>query len=173
MRGQNAGLVGPGLSQNAVHFGQTGAGLIGHALSRRADLTDYVARVGDGAAPGPHALTGADATFFGAPGVYDNSPSTAGGSSYSAGGTTNLTFRDGNWIKTEPSLGGTLVKAHGYEALALAAAGLNILGQHLKTDERTGYVITDVDRDYDPEALRTLKNKVQENPWKKHDNIPL
>ena len=40
---------------------------------------------------------------------------------------------------------------------ALAAAGLNILGQHLKTDERTGYVITDVDRDYDPEALRTLK----------------
>ena len=41
---------------------------------------------------------------------------------------------------------------------ALAAAGLNILGQHLKTDERTGYVITDVDRDYDPEALRTLKS---------------
>ena len=35
----------------------------------------------------------------------------------------------------------------------MAAAGLNILGQHLKTDERTGYVITDVDRDYDPEAL--------------------
>jgi len=27
--------------------------------ARRADLTDYVARVGDGAAPGPHALTGA------------------------------------------------------------------------------------------------------------------
>ena len=40
----------------------------------------------------------------------------------------------------------------------LAAAGLNILGQHLKTDERTGYVITDVDRDYDPEALRALKS---------------
>ncbi|WP_371133932.1 phosphoglycerate dehydrogenase [Brevundimonas sp.] len=40
----------------------------------------------------------------------------------------------------------------------LSAAGLNILGQHLKTDERTGYVITDVDRDYDPEALRVLKN---------------
>jgi len=36
---------------------------------------------------------------------------------------------------------------------AIAGAGLNILGQHLKTDERTGYVITDVDRDYDPEAL--------------------
>jgi len=39
----------------------------------------------------------------------------------------------------------------------LAAAGLNILGQHLKTDERTGYVITDVDHDYEPQALRTLK----------------
>ncbi len=39
----------------------------------------------------------------------------------------------------------------------LAAAGLNILGQHLKTDERTGYVITDVDRDYDPDSLKTLK----------------
>ena len=39
----------------------------------------------------------------------------------------------------------------------LATAGLNILGQHLKTDERTGYVITDVDRDYDPEALKALK----------------
>ncbi|NJC41813.1 D-3-phosphoglycerate dehydrogenase [Brevundimonas alba] len=41
---------------------------------------------------------------------------------------------------------------------ALAAAGLNILGQHLKTDERTGYVITDVDRDYDPAALKALKS---------------
>ena len=39
----------------------------------------------------------------------------------------------------------------------LTAAGLNILGQHLKTDERTGYVIMDVDHDYAPEALRTLK----------------
>jgi D-3-phosphoglycerate dehydrogenase len=40
---------------------------------------------------------------------------------------------------------------------AIAGAGLNILGQHLKTDERTGYVIIDVDRDYDPEALRPLR----------------
>lgn len=40
---------------------------------------------------------------------------------------------------------------------ALAGAGLNILGQHLKTDERTGYVITDVDRDYDPEALKAIR----------------
>lgn len=41
---------------------------------------------------------------------------------------------------------------------ALAAAGLNILGQHLKTDERTGYVITDVDRDYDAGALAPLRD---------------
>ena len=40
---------------------------------------------------------------------------------------------------------------------ALASAGLNVLGQHLKTDERTGYVIVDVDRDYDPKALHALK----------------
>ncbi|MBU1346115.1 MAG: phosphoglycerate dehydrogenase [Alphaproteobacteria bacterium] len=40
----------------------------------------------------------------------------------------------------------------------LSTAGLNILGQHLKTDEQTGYVITDVDRDYDPQALRVLKS---------------
>ena len=39
----------------------------------------------------------------------------------------------------------------------LTAAGLNIVGQHLKTDERTGYVITDVDKGYDPEALKGLK----------------
>lgn len=39
----------------------------------------------------------------------------------------------------------------------LASAGLNILGQYLKTDEDIGYVITDVDRDYDPEALTALR----------------
>ena len=39
----------------------------------------------------------------------------------------------------------------------LAEHGLNILAQHLKTDERTGYVITDVDRDYGAEALAALK----------------
>lgn len=39
----------------------------------------------------------------------------------------------------------------------LAEHGLNILAQHLKTDERTGYVITDVDADYPREALAALK----------------
>lgn len=40
---------------------------------------------------------------------------------------------------------------------AIAEAGLNILGQHLKTDERSGYVITDVDRNYDPKGLDRLR----------------
>lgn len=57
--------------------------------------------------------TGTDAGFFGAPAVYDNGTSTVGGTSYSAGGTTNLTFRDGNWVKTEPSLGGTRTNCAG------------------------------------------------------------
>ena len=39
----------------------------------------------------------------------------------------------------------------------LADAGLNILAQHLKTDERTGYVIVDVDQDYDRALLADLK----------------
>ncbi len=41
---------------------------------------------------------------------------------------------------------------------ALAEAGFNILGQHLKTDQDTGYVITDVDLNYDPGALKALKD---------------
>ena len=40
---------------------------------------------------------------------------------------------------------------------ALAEGGLNILAQHLKTDDRTGYVIVDVEGDYDPAALEGLK----------------
>ena len=41
---------------------------------------------------------------------------------------------------------------------ALSRAGLNILGQHLKTDERVGYVITDVDANYDREVLKPLRD---------------
>lgn len=41
---------------------------------------------------------------------------------------------------------------------ALAAGGLNVLAQHLRTDERTGYVIVDVDQDYDPGALRAPRD---------------
>lgn len=39
----------------------------------------------------------------------------------------------------------------------LADSGANILAQHLKTDERVGYVITDLDRDYNPELAAGLK----------------
>jgi D-3-phosphoglycerate dehydrogenase len=40
---------------------------------------------------------------------------------------------------------------------ALAEGGLNILAQHLKTTEETGYVITDVDHNYGPEAIEALR----------------
>jgi D-3-phosphoglycerate dehydrogenase len=39
----------------------------------------------------------------------------------------------------------------------LAESGANILAQHLKTDERVGYVITDVDRDNSPELAAALR----------------
>jgi D-3-phosphoglycerate dehydrogenase len=39
----------------------------------------------------------------------------------------------------------------------LAEGGLNILAQHLKTDETLGYVITDVDQNYGKEAIEALR----------------
>jgi D-3-phosphoglycerate dehydrogenase / 2-oxoglutarate reductase len=39
----------------------------------------------------------------------------------------------------------------------LAARQINIIGQYLKTNERVGYVITDVSRDYDEEVVRELR----------------
>ena len=39
----------------------------------------------------------------------------------------------------------------------LAEGGLNILAQHLKTQDETGYVITDVDHNYGPEAIDALR----------------
>ncbi len=39
----------------------------------------------------------------------------------------------------------------------LATHGINIVGQHLKTTEITGYVITDINREYDPQVLEDLK----------------
>ena len=35
---------------------------------------------------------------------------------------------------------------------------INIVGQYLKTNEKIGYVITDIDKVYDPEAIEALKN---------------
>jgi D-3-phosphoglycerate dehydrogenase / 2-oxoglutarate reductase len=39
----------------------------------------------------------------------------------------------------------------------LANYNINIVGQYLKTNERIGYVITDIDKAYDEEAIETLK----------------
>lgn len=48
------------------------------------------------------------ASFIDAHGVYDSSYSgSGGGSTQLGGGTTNLLFRDGDWVSVTPSLGGT------------------------------------------------------------------
>lgn len=39
----------------------------------------------------------------------------------------------------------------------LAQNGINILGQYLKTNEKVGYVITDVDREYDKKLIEEMK----------------
>ncbi len=41
---------------------------------------------------------------------------------------------------------------------ALAENNLNIVGQYLKTNEKIGYVITDINKDYGPEVITHLKN---------------
>ncbi len=40
----------------------------------------------------------------------------------------------------------------------LAKYGLNITGQYLSTDPEVGYVITDLDKEYDKEVVKALKN---------------
>ena len=42
--------------------------------------------------------------------------------------------------------------------LILANYQINIVGQYLKTNEKIGYVITDIDKVYDPEAIEALKH---------------
>lgn len=54
--------------------------------------------------------TGTFGSRIQAPGVYDNG--TIDGST-ALGGTTNLVFRDGNWVGMAPSLGGTVVNCAG------------------------------------------------------------
>ncbi|MCX2861492.1 DUF839 domain-containing protein [Paucibacter sp. PLA-PC-4] len=51
--------------------------------------------------------TGSDASFFGAPAVYDS------GSGFSNGGTTNLVFRDGAFTRIDANLGGTRTNCAG------------------------------------------------------------
>ncbi len=40
----------------------------------------------------------------------------------------------------------------------VAEYGLNIVGQYLSTDSKVGYVITDVDKDYNQDVIKELKN---------------
>jgi len=35
---------------------------------------------------------------------------------------------------------------------------INIVGQYLKTNEKIGYVITDIDKEYDKEVIESLKS---------------
>ena len=39
----------------------------------------------------------------------------------------------------------------------LATFSLNITGQYLSTDSELGYVITDIDKEYDKEVIKALK----------------
>lgn len=41
--------------------------------------------------------------------------------------------------------------------ILLAEHGINILGQYLKTNEKVGYVITDIDKQYDKKVIQELK----------------
>ena len=41
--------------------------------------------------------------------------------------------------------------------LALAKNGINIVGQYLKTNESIGYVITDINKEYDKDVIKELR----------------
>ncbi|VXB47327.1 PhoX family phosphatase [Massilia sp. 9I] len=53
------------------------------------------------------------ANFLDAVGVYDSGTSGGGSTNKFGGGTTNLLFRDGNWVSMTPSLGGTQTNCAG------------------------------------------------------------
>jgi secreted PhoX family phosphatase len=56
--------------------------------------------------------TGA-ANFINTAGVYDSGTSSTSSANKFGGGTTNLLFRDGNWVSVSPSLGGTQTNCAG------------------------------------------------------------
>jgi secreted PhoX family phosphatase len=61
-----------------------------------------------------HEIGGASAAnFINAPGVYDSGNTSTGSQNKHGGGTTNLLFRDGNWVSVTPSLGGTATNCAG------------------------------------------------------------
>jgi D-3-phosphoglycerate dehydrogenase len=49
---------------------------------------------------------------------------------------------------------GIMAKVNG----VLSKKGLNIIGQYLATDEKIGYLITDVDKNYKKEIIEELKS---------------
>jgi len=53
------------------------------------------------------------ANFLNATGVYDSGTTGGGSTNRYGGGTTNLLFRDGNWVSMSPSLGGTQTNCAG------------------------------------------------------------
>lgn len=55
----------------------------------------------------------APGNFLDAVGVYDSGTVSSGTSNRFGGGTTNLLFRDGNWVSMTPSLGGTQTNCAG------------------------------------------------------------
>lgn len=50
---------------------------------------------------------GAASSFLHAPAVYDRGTKNPNSASVACGGTTNLVYRDGDWVSVTPSLGGT------------------------------------------------------------------
>jgi secreted PhoX family phosphatase len=53
------------------------------------------------------------ANFIDAPGAYDSGNTGSGTTNKFGGGTSNLLFRDGNWVSVTPSLGGTQTNCAG------------------------------------------------------------
>ena len=61
-----------------------------------------------------HEIGGAaPASFLNAPAVFDSGAVSSGSTNQFGGGTTNLLFRDGNWVSMSPSLGGTQTNCAG------------------------------------------------------------
>ena len=58
------------------------------------------------------------------------------------------------FLHVHENVPGIMAKVNGI----LSKQGLNIVGQYLKTDEKIGYLITDVDKNYKKELIEELKN---------------
>lgn len=84
---------------NACPGGHDGMGVV---------LTRKVGRSTEQVLVRNHEISGsAPGNFINAVGVYDSGTVSTSSPNRSCGGTTNLLFRDGNWVSMTPSLGGT------------------------------------------------------------------